>query len=95
MDRTSFLQNVAGTLAAASLLSVGGATEPEKQERMIGIPVSAVSFADEGVSPVLDEFQKSASVNTLFVATLTRKRVARASTRNVRSKASSLLKSWS
>jgi len=71
MDRRSFLQNVAGTLAAASLLSVGGATEPEKQERMIGIPVGAVSFADEGVSPVLDEFQKSASVNTLFVATFT------------------------
>ena len=59
MDRRSFLQNVAGTLAAASLLSVGGATEPEKQERMIGIQVSAVSFADEGVSPVLTNSRRA------------------------------------
>ena len=38
---------------------------------MIGIQVGAVSFVDEGVEKVLDEFQQDASVNTLFVATFT------------------------
>ena len=38
---------------------------------MIGIQVGAVSFVDEGVNQVLDMFQQSASVNTLFVATFT------------------------
>ena len=71
MNRRSFLQNVAGTVAAASLPGVHAAAEPEKQEKMIGIQVGAVSFADEGVAPVLDEFQKRASINTLFVATFT------------------------
>jgi hypothetical protein len=71
MDRRLFLQNAAGTLVAASLPSAGIAAELAKQEKMIGIQVGAVSFADEGVSKVLDECQKSASVNTLFVATFT------------------------
>jgi hypothetical protein len=38
---------------------------------MIGIQVGAVSFLDEGVDAVLDNFQEKASVNTLFVATFT------------------------
>jgi len=38
---------------------------------MVGIQVGAVSFVDEGVEPVLDEFQKDARINTLFVATFT------------------------
>ena len=38
---------------------------------MIGIQVGAVSFVDEGVDKVLDIFQQSASINTLFVATFT------------------------
>ena len=38
---------------------------------LIGIQVGAVSFMDEGTEQVLDVFQKSASVNTLFVATFT------------------------
>src|SRR5258708_38296555 len=71
MDRRLFLQNVAGTLVAASLPSAGIAADPATQEKMIGIQVGAVSFADEGVSKVLDECQTSASVNTLFVATFT------------------------
>jgi hypothetical protein len=71
MDRRSFLQNVAGTFVAASLPSAGIAADPAKQEKMIGIQVGAVSFADEGVSRVLDECQRNASVNTLFVATFT------------------------
>ena len=71
MDRRLFLQNAAGTLVAASLPGAGMAAEPAKQEKMIGIQVGAVSFVDEGVAPVLDEFQKSAAINTLFVATFT------------------------
>lgn len=39
--------------------------------KTIGIQVGAVSFADEGVDRVLDEFQRDASINTLFVATFT------------------------
>src|SRR5258707_9567839 len=31
----------------------------------------AVSFVDEGVEKVLDEFQQDAAINTLFVATFT------------------------
>ena len=38
---------------------------------MIGIQVGAVSFVDEGVDKVLDEFQRDAAVNTLFLATFT------------------------
>jgi hypothetical protein len=37
----------------------------------VGIQVGAVSFVDEGVAPVLDRFQRDASINTLFVATFT------------------------
>jgi hypothetical protein len=71
MDRRVFLQNAAGTLVAASLPSAGIAADPAKHEKMIGIQVGAVSFVDEGVSKVLDECQRNASVNTLFVATFT------------------------
>jgi len=38
---------------------------------MIGLQVGAVSFLDEGVDKALDEFQRDAYVNTLFVATFT------------------------
>ena len=69
MDRRLFLENAAGTLVAASLPRLG--VMAEEKEKMIGIQVGAVSFADEGVATVLDEFQRSASVNTLFVATFT------------------------
>ena len=39
--------------------------------KMIGIQVGAVSFVDEGVEKVLDEFQQDAAINTLFIATFT------------------------
>ena len=44
---------------------------PQTPLEMIGIQVGAVSFVDEGVEKVLDEFQQDASINTLFVATFT------------------------
>jgi hypothetical protein len=71
MDRRLFLHNIAGAVVAASLPNITMADEPTKPEKMIGLQIGAVSFADEGVSKVLDECQKSASINTLFVATFT------------------------
>ena len=44
MDRRLFLQNVAGTLVAASLPSAGLAADPAMPEKMIGIQIGAVSF---------------------------------------------------
>src|SRR5215472_2961796 len=64
MDRRTFLQ----TGAAGALLADAA---PAAAPKMIGIQVGAVSFVDEGVDQVLDIFQQSASINTLFVATFT------------------------
>jgi len=61
MHRRTFLQ----TTAAGALLA--DASTP----KMIGIQVGAVSFQDEGVEKVLDVFQESAAINTLFIATFT------------------------
>ena len=71
MNRRSFLQSAASTLVATSLPHANALTVPLKNSKMIGLQVGAVSFADEGVSRVLDECEQSASVNTLFVATFT------------------------
>ncbi|HKA00205.1 MAG TPA: hypothetical protein VKE70_27025, partial [Candidatus Solibacter sp.] len=67
MNRRNFVQSAtAATLAASQ--SVPAATMASK---MVGIQVGAVSFVDEGVEKVLDEFQNDAHINTLFVATFT------------------------
>ena len=69
MNRRDFLQQAAaGALAATA--QTGNAAAPA-DKKMIGIQVGAVSFMDEGVEKVLDEFQQDASINTLFVATFT------------------------
>src|SRR4051812_30873860 len=70
MDRRGFLQSA----AAAALTAT--ADRPAKAfatatQKMIGIQVGAVSFADEGTERVLDEFQQDALINTLFLATFT------------------------
>src|SRR5512146_32192 len=39
--------------------------------KMIGIQVGAVSFLDEGTEKVLDIFQQTARINTLFLAVFT------------------------
>jgi hypothetical protein len=67
MTRRSFAQ-IASVSAAAAMQS-----PPERWagKPMIGIQVGAVSFLDEGVDAVLDNFQKLASINTLFVARFT------------------------
>ena len=68
MNRRDFIE----TAAVAALSSTtAGAQTPKTASKMIGIQVGAASFVDEGVDPVLDIFQQSASVNTLFVATFT------------------------
>lgn len=62
MNRRHFLQTTAaGAYAAAAAPA----------SKMIGLQVGAVSFLDEGVDQALDEFQRDAYVNTLFVATFT------------------------
>jgi len=66
MNRRTFLNT-----AAASALSAAAQTPAPSKGKMIGIQVGAVSFVDEGIDKVLDEFQQDASVNTLFVATFT------------------------
>src|SRR5580658_7961458 len=66
VDRRTFLQGAAAAAIAASIKA-----EAAKTEKMIGIQVGAVSFFDEGTEKVLDEFQRDAAVNTLFLATFT------------------------
>ena len=65
MHRRDFVKLSLAAAAAQQLASAAIAA------KTIGIQVSAVSFVDEGVEPVLDVFQQRASINTLFVATFT------------------------
>ena len=67
MKRRDFLQ----TAAAAGLAAAADGASAAPPSKTIGIQVGAVSFVDEGVERVLDIFQQSAAVNTLFVATFT------------------------
>jgi len=68
MDRREFIQGAAGT----ALLTAAEPLAGQKPDgKMIGMQVGAVSFLDEGTEKVLDELQRDASVNTLFVATFT------------------------
>lgn len=41
------------------------------EQPVIAMQVGAISFVDEGIEPVLDQFQTRAGVNTLFLATPT------------------------
>jgi len=66
VNRREFMQST-----AAAAMTASGSAADEEPKKMIGIQVGAVSFVDEGVEPVLDIFQKDASVNTLFIATFT------------------------
>jgi hypothetical protein len=72
MDRRAFLQSAAAAAFTATA-PTARATTPfaATQEKMIGIQVGAVSFVDEGAEKVLDEFQRDALINTLFLATFT------------------------
>lgn len=63
MNRRDFL--------AAAATPLGGALAAPKTDKMIGIQVGAVSFADEGTDKVLDILEERAHVNTLFLAVFT------------------------
>jgi len=60
MERRAFLGSSLSALAQTAAA-----------RKMIGIQVGAVSFVDEGVEAVLDNFQQRAYINTMFVATFT------------------------
>ena len=70
MDRRTFLQSASAAALAAAVPAERASATPVVS-KMIGIQVGAVSFVDEGVEKVLDEFQNDAATNTLFVATFT------------------------
>ncbi len=57
--------------AGAAILAARAAGSDAREPLMAGIQVGAISFVDEGVDAVLDNFQKMAGVNTLFLATFT------------------------
>src|ERR1700744_6495525 len=71
MDRRKFVQGAAVVAAGATLPGLRAVAAAPGYSKMIGMQVGAVSFVDEGVDKVLDEFQQQAAVNTLFIATFT------------------------
>jgi hypothetical protein len=76
MNRRSFLKNAAAAAAVTATsieaIAAPSAAQPAPAAKpMIGIQVGAVSFVDEGIEPVLDQFQRDAEINTLFIATFT------------------------
>lgn len=70
MNRRKFTQIASAGVTAAPLAAQAGFQWPSSR-KMIGIQVGAISFVDEGVEPVLDNFQKLSNINTLFIATFT------------------------
>ena len=70
MDRRTFIQNASAAAVAAAVPASHGA-DAQVNSKMIGLQVGAVSFVDEGVEKALDEFQRDAAINTLFIATFT------------------------
>lgn len=72
MDRRTFLQTAAGAALSATTSGTEAFAAPVRQaSKMIGIQIGAVSFVDEGTDKVIEECQKDAFVDTLFVATFT------------------------
>ena len=76
VSRREFLQTtarVAATSVVASTLqpSLTRGAESPASNRVIGIQVGAVSFADEGVDQALDIFKEKGAINTIFLTTFT------------------------
>src|SRR3989454_4240881 len=74
--RREFLRTTArvaatGAVGSALLPSLTRGAETPASNRIIGIQVGAVSFADEGVDPVLDIFKEKGAINTIFLTTFT------------------------
>ena len=68
-DRRQFLRTAA--LSTAPLVMRGASPPKVNHEKMIGLQVGSVSFLDEGTEKVLDIFQETGAVNTLFLAVFT------------------------
>src|SRR2546429_697328 len=60
-----------GAVGSALLPSLTRGAETPASNRIIGIQVGAVSFADEGVDQVLDIFKEKGAINTIFLTTFT------------------------
>ena len=58
-------------MTAAVVPNEAMAAPSYKPKKMVGIQIGAVSFTDEGTDQVIEECQKDAFVDTLFVATFT------------------------
>lgn len=76
-SRRDFLKNSAALAALATGVDLAQAEPLRAQasgsagEKMNGIQVGPVSFVDEGVENVLDNFQKHGALNTIFLTTFT------------------------
>jgi len=74
MDRREFVETsslIAGGALLARVPELAVQEPPKPEPLMVGIQVGAVSFVDEGTEQALDILQKSANVNTLFIASFT------------------------
>jgi hypothetical protein len=75
LTRREFLNQTAAGVAVASV--VGSAFDDsiaraaQSSEKMIGIQVGSISFADEGVEQVLDLLKERGAVDTVFLTTFT------------------------
>ena len=45
-------------------------SNPDPQDRFVGIQISPISFVDEGVDTVLDTLQNRVGVNVLMLGTV-------------------------
>jgi hypothetical protein len=75
LERRTFLKAGVGLATAAAFsphsLTQWARAADAPAARRIGIQVGAVSFVDEGVEAVLDNFQQLGAVNTVFLCTFT------------------------
>jgi hypothetical protein len=69
MDRRDFMKNAAAVAAVTAGTPTLDALAAPPEKKMIGLQVGASSFREEGTEKLLDEIQKDADVNTLFIAT--------------------------
>jgi hypothetical protein len=71
--RREFLKSSAAAAALTPAASTRAAEAPSQggASKTIGIQVGAVSFVDEGVGAVLDNFRERGAVNTIYLTTFT------------------------
>lgn len=69
--RREFIKTAGMAAAAAAVTPQLVSAADPKLQKVIGIQIGAVSFADEGTEQVLDILQSRGAVNTLFLTTFT------------------------